>query len=117
MEAITFQKYLRFSPRKLAKLASPLSNMSVEGALEMMRQLPSPRTRFLEKAIKSAFANLRVKKEGELNESEAFIKSIVVEQSYRLKRLKPRARGRADIIQRRFSHLKCVVTDEPGYVD
>ncbi len=112
MEGIAYQKYLRGSPKKLTRLVSSLRNMSVEKALAVMRQLPSTHTRLVEKAIKSAYANLNVKKDGELNESDAFVKLIIVEQSFRLKRLNPRARGRADIIQRRFSHLKCVVTDE-----
>lgn len=111
MDGVTYQKYLRASPKKLAKLVSPLRRMSVESALALMQSLPSIHTRLLERAIKSAYANLKVKKEGDLNESEAFIKSIVVEQSFRLRRLNPRARGRADIIHRRFSHIKCVVTD------
>ena len=112
MEGFTYQKYIRVSPKKLRKLASPVCNMSVESALGVMRELPSPHTRVVTKAIKSAYANLKVKKDEEMNEKEAVIKSIIVEQSFRLKRLNPRARGRADMIQRRFSHLKCVVRDK-----
>jgi large subunit ribosomal protein L22 len=111
MEGFAYQKYIRVSPKKFVRLVSPLRGMSVEEALAVMRQLPSPHTRMVIKAIKSAYANLKVKKEEDISEEAAVIKSFNVEQSFRLKRLNPRARGRADITQRRFSHLKCVVTD------
>lgn len=112
MEGFTNQKYIRVSPKKLRRIVSPVRNMSVESALGVMHALPSPHTRVIIKAIKSAYANLKVKKDEEISEKEAVIKSVIVEQSIRLKRLNPRARGRADIILRRFSHLKCVVTDK-----
>ncbi|OYD14186.1 50S ribosomal protein L22 [candidate division WOR-3 bacterium JGI_Cruoil_03_44_89] len=111
MEGFAYQKYLRVSSKKLGRLVSSLRGMNVEEALAVMRQLPSPHTRLVIKAIKSAYANLTVKKEEDISEEEAVIKTLVVEQSFRLRRLNPRARGRADIIHRRFSHLKCVVTD------
>ncbi len=111
MEGVTYQKYLRVSPKKLRRLVSPLHNRSVEEALALMQHLPSTHTVKIAKAVKSAYANLKVKKDEEILEKDAFIKSIIVEQSFRLKRVNPRARGRADIIQKRFSHLKCVVTD------
>jgi len=112
MESFAYQKYLRISSKKLVRLVSPLRGMSVEEALAAMQQLPSPHTNLVAKAIKSAYANLKVKKEEDISEKDAIIKSVIVEQSFRLKRLNPRARGRRDIIHRRFSHLKCVVTDE-----
>jgi len=112
MEGFAYQKYIRVSPKKLTRLISPLRGMSVEEALGVMRELPSPHTRLVTKAIKSAYANLKVKKEEDISDEKAVIKSFIVEQSFRLKRLNPRAKGRADIILRRFSHLKCVVTDE-----
>ena len=40
------------------------------------------------------------------------IKSLIVNQGMRLKRIKPRARGRADRITKPTCHIEIILTDE-----
>ena len=47
-----------------------------------------------------------------MNDSELSVSSIIVNQGMRLKRMKPRARGRADRIIKPTCHIEIILTEE-----
>ncbi len=101
-------KYLRVSPKKLRKVAGIVNNLGVNEAMFLLQSIPNKGAKYILKGIKSAVANIKFK-EGEVDEELMTVKQVLVEDGPRMKRLLPRARGRADIILRRFSHLKILV--------
>ena len=48
-----------------------------------------------------------------LNPDDLYILNIVADDSFRMKRMKPRSHGRAAYIMRRYCHVTVVVSDDP----
>jgi large subunit ribosomal protein L22 len=111
MEATSIQKYVRVSPKKIVRLTKAVKGRRVKDALAILRVLPGRNTLYLSRAINSAYSNLKVLKEGDIDEDSVYIKSLEVGRGPVMKRIKPRAQGRADIIRRPLSHIKVVVTE------
>lgn len=75
-------------------------------ALEVLQFSPKAAARPIEKAIRSALANL-MQGEGarEINPDETVVRTIFVDEGPTMKRYLPRAMGRATLIRKRTSHL------------
>ena len=66
----------------------------------------------LDKVLKSAVANLREKKPNEIVDSENIrINSIMVDEGPKIKRIRPRAQGRAYRIEKNLCHMTVSVSD------
>ncbi|MFQ6090548.1 MAG: 50S ribosomal protein L22, partial [Candidatus Bipolaricaulia bacterium] len=79
-------------------------------ALRIVRFSKKKAARFVLKALESAIAN--AENNHDMDADELWIKEAYVDEGPSLKRLKPRARGSADIIRHRTSHITVVVSDE-----
>ena len=66
--------------------------------------------RFVEKLLKSAMANAEQKKA--MNPEEMKIVTACVDQGPVMKRVVPRAMGRANVIRKRTSHITLVLSEE-----
>ena len=64
----------------------------------------------VEKALRSAIANAENNDKADID--LLFVKSIIVNQGMRLKRMKPRARGRADRIIKPTCHIEIILSDQ-----
>ncbi len=106
-------KYVRISPFKVRLVADLVRGKSVREALNILHFSPRGASLPVEKAIRSAVANA-VEKSGEPSgEMEDMIVSeIYVNEGPTLKRIRPRAMGRADRIMKRASHITIVVSSE-----
>jgi large subunit ribosomal protein L22 len=64
----------------------------------------------IKKLLESAIANAENNSNSDIDKLS--IKSIIVNQGMRLKRMKPRARGRADRIIKPTCHIEIILTEE-----
>lgn len=104
MTAVKSQaKWLKIAPRKLGRVAKLLRGKLAAEALGMLALMPQKGARFLEKTVKSAVAN--AKNNYKLKEENLIVAEAFVNKGVTLKRMQPRAKGRAFPIQKRTSHL------------
>lgn len=114
MEGIAYQKYVRCSPKKLRRLAAPLKNKGVVEAESILKLAPSPSAMHIFKAIHSAASNLRSKMGVDAPEySDLMITELRIDSAPVWKRLKLRARGRADLMLKHNSHIRVRVVEHP----
>jgi len=109
MEARAVAKYVRVSPRKARLVVDAIRGKNVNEALKIVQLSSKKAARTIRKTLESAIANAE-------NNYDVDVDSLVVvraavDMGRSLRRLKPRAYGRADIIRRPTSHVTIVVGD------
>jgi large subunit ribosomal protein L22 len=106
MEAKAVARYVRVAPRKARLVVDLIRGKSI------LRFSPRAAAEIVEKVLNSAVANaernLHVKSE------ELFVGSTFVDEGPTLKRIQPRAMGRAFRINKRTSHITVVVKQREG---
>lgn len=115
MEGRCVSKFVRVSPAKARRIADLVINKDVIVAISVLEHMPNRAALPLKKAIKSAASNI-ISQAGEIKvkEEDLFLKSIRVDtgSSKYMRRLRPRAMGRADVIRHRTSHIFVVVAEK-----
>jgi len=101
---------VRIAPRKLRLVVDLVRGKSVEEALQILSVARKRGVPVVEKLIKSAKANA-VNNMG-LNENGLVIGQIYVNEGVTMKRIRPRARGRADRLSKRTSHAHVVLSEK-----
>jgi large subunit ribosomal protein L22 len=114
MEARAVSRFTRISPRKARLVADLIRGKNVEDALAILALTPKKASPILRKAVISAAANVRDKDDEDRRkkDSEIFIKEIRIDEGPTLKRIRPRAQGRAFRINKRTSHINVTVGTE-----
>ena len=100
-------RHARISASKVRPLATLIRGKQVDDALAILRFQPQRGARMLEKVLKSALGNAedrRAPNIGGLKVVEAR-----VDGGPMFKRLRPRARGMAHVIKKRFAHITVAV--------
>ncbi len=112
MEAKALGRNLRISPLKLRRVVNQVRGRSVEEAFFVLKSLSDKAAKITFKVLTSALANFK-QLSGEVRPdlSKLKIKKIYVNQARVLKRIMPRARGRADVIRRQSSHLYVMIEE------
>lgn len=107
MEAKAVAKYIRISPSKARQVVDLIRGKSVLEARAILKFAPNKGSELVVKVLNSAVANA----EHNLNLSgdDLYISKCYVDQAPTLKRFKPRAMGRADVMRRRTSHITVIV--------
>lgn len=103
-------KNLRIAPRKVRLVADVVRGMHVNAAIAQLQVTSLRSSEPLEKLIKSAIANA---KEQSMNTENLVVKTIFVDKGMMLKRFRPRARGSASEIQKKFSHVTLILEESP----
>jgi large subunit ribosomal protein L22 len=109
MEVSATAKYLPVSARKVRLVLDQLPGKRIDEAMVMLRFLPTPHARLVEKVVKSAAAN--AENNYALDADELRIKRAYAGEARTLKRFKAKARGRVAPILRRTSHVTVVVEE------
>lgn len=109
MEVRAKSKFIKVSTQKAALIATLIRGKKVNEAVEILRYMPRNGARLFLKVLKSAVANAEQKKVIDID--NLYVKSACAERSFMLKRVMPKAMGRADSFRKRYSHLT-VVLDE-----
>lgn len=94
------------SARKMRLVADMVRGTDVNQALAMLKFSPKEASFRLEKLVLSAISNWQVKHEDErVEDAELIVKEIKVDEGRTLKRIRPRAQGRAYRIRKRSCHV------------
>jgi len=110
LQARAKQKHLRIAPRKVRLVADAVRGDNVAKALKRLEFTNKGSAPEVAKVIKSAAANIRDKfQEARLDNADLEIKEIFVNEGSTLKRIQPRAMGRANEIRKRTCHVNVVV--------
>ncbi|MFN2366490.1 MAG: 50S ribosomal protein L22 [Desulfurivibrionaceae bacterium] len=110
MEAKALAKQIRISPQKARLIADLVRGRNVETALNTLRFMPKKGARILRKIIESALAN--ASQNEAIDVDTLYIKKISVDGGPMLKRIMPRAQGRATRILKRSSHITVVLDEQ-----
>ena len=108
MEARAYLRNERIAPRKVKIVLDLIRNKPADEAAAILKYTPKAACEPLEKLLKSAMANAENK---DMDTSRLYIASCHVDQGPTLKRIRPRAQGRAYRIEKRTSHIS-IVLDE-----
>lgn len=113
MEVRAVGKRLRVPPRKARIVANEVKGKHAIVALAELRYHPSKGARLIRKVLRSAVGN--AVENHNLEPDSLIVRNILVDEGWRLKRLKARAQGRGNIILRRTSHITVVLEDGPPF--
>ena len=110
MEARAELKYLRISPRKVKIVLDLIRNKPVNLAMAILKHTPKAACEDLQKLLKSAMAN--AENNHNMDVSQLYVAECSVSQGPILKRIRPRAQGRAFRIDKKTSHIKLVLKEK-----
>ncbi len=98
------------SPRKMRLVADMIRGVEVNHALDLLKYSSKEASRAMEKLLLSAIANWQSKNESaKIEESNLYVKEILVDQARTLKRIRPAPQGRAHRIRKRSNHVTIAV--------
>ena len=110
MEAKAIAKTVRVTPRKARLVLDLIRGRDVAEAEAILKLTPKgacePVLKVLNSATANAVHNLDLKREN------LFVKECYANDSIRMKRMLPRAKGRGDVIQKRTCHITVVVAEK-----
>ena len=109
MEARAIARYLRVSPLKARQVADLVRGKDVKEALGILRYTNKNSSPLISKVVKSAIAN--AEHNYDMDSDELYISEIQINEGPTLKRMKPRAYGRADVRRHRTSHITVVLRE------
>src|SRR5437588_8239061 len=114
MNTVANARFLRVSARKARLVLDQIRGKSVGEALATLEFTPRAAARLIEKVLRSAVANAEHNHQVR-NLDDLRVVRAVADGGPSMKRVQPRAMGRAFFIKHRTSHLTIAVSDErPG---
>ena len=109
MEAKAYLRDLRISPRKVSIVLDLIRNKDVATAAGILANTPKAASLPVAKLLKSAIAN--AENNNGMNKDNLYIAACYADKGPTMKRVQPRAQGRAYRIEKRMSHIT-IVLDE-----
>lgn len=110
MKTSAIAKYVRISPRKVHFICQEIRGKQVDEALAFLMFTPKKGARILSDVLKSAVAN--AEHNFEADREKLIVKEAFANEGQRMKRYRPKAKGKAYPIIKRTSHIGVVVADE-----
>ncbi|HCP14340.1 MAG TPA: 50S ribosomal protein L22 [Peptococcaceae bacterium] len=109
-DAKAIARHVRISPRKARAVIDLIRGKDLREAEAILKFTVHKGTESIGKVLQSAAAN--AEHNFEMNRDALFVKEAYVDGGPVLKRVMPRAMGRADIIKKRTSHITIVVSEK-----
>ena len=109
MEVAAKLKGARISAQKARLVADQVRGMPVEQALNLLEFSNKKAAHIVKKVLDSAIANAENNEGADVDELK--VSSIYVDEGMTMKRIRPRAKGRADRILKRSCHITVKVAD------
>ena len=107
--AIAKDNMVRISPQKLSVIIRNIVNMKASNAIDQLKFSQKRVSKHILKVLNSAISNAENNKQ--LDIDKLFVKEAFVGKSLRMKRWRPRAKGRAGSIIKPFSKITIVVEE------
>lgn len=109
MEVIAKHNGARISAQKARLVADQIRGKSVGEALNILAFSTKKGAHLVKKVLESAIANAEHNEGADID--ELHVSAIFVDEGMTMKRIRPRAKGRADRILKRSSHITVKVAD------
>lgn len=110
MEVAARLRFARISPQKCRLVADQIRGLPVERALQILSFSPKKAAAVVKKVLESAIANAEHNEGADIDELK--VSRIYVDEGPMMKRIRPRAKGRANRILKRTSHITVLVGDK-----
>ncbi len=110
MEVAAKLKGARISAQKARLVADQIRGRSVGEALDILNFSTKKGAHLVRKLLESAIANAENNEGADVDELS--VATIYVDEGMTMKRIKPRAKGRADRILKRSCHITLAVADQ-----
>ena len=110
MEARAYLRNERIAPRKVKIVLDLIRNKPVDVALATLELTPKAASPIVAKLLKSAIAN--AENNNGMSRDEHYVSECYVNAGPTLKRIMPRAKGRAFRILKRTSHITIAVSEK-----
>jgi len=105
-------RYVHMSPTKVRRVVALIKDRSVQEALDILRFSPQAAAQPLFKVVASAAAN--AENNLDLDPDTLVVAAAYADEGPTLKRIRPRAQGRAYRIRKRTSHITVEVESQPA---
>jgi len=109
MEVAAHMRGAQLSAQKARRVVDLVRGKSVEDALDILAFSTQKGAAIVKKVLESAVANAEHNEGADVDELK--VSTIFVNEGLSLKRIKPRAKGRADRIVKRTCHITVKVAD------
>lgn len=109
MEVIAKHNGARISAQKARLVADQIRGKSVGEALNILAFSTKKGAHLVKKVLESAIANAEHNEGADIDELR--VSAVFVDEGMTMKRIRPRAKGRADRILKRSSHITVKVAD------
>lgn len=108
MEATAKATHVRIAPRKVQIVLDLIRNKPCDEAMAILKYTPKAACEPLYKLLKSAMANAEMKN---MDVTRLYVAACSVDQGPTLKRIRPRAQGRAYRINKKTSHINLTLKE------
>lgn len=105
-------KNLRISAQKVRLAANKIRGKSVPKAIEILTYAETKSAKLMLKTLESAIANAEHNEGADID--ELVVSECYVDEGATMKRMRARAKGRANQILKRSSHITVKLSDETG---
>jgi len=109
MQAMAKLKYARISAQKARLVADQIRGLHVEKALNTLAFSTKKGAPLIKKVLESAIANAEHNEGADIDELK--VASVMIDEGPTMKRIRPRAKGRAARILKRTSHITLTVAE------
>lgn len=103
-------KFVRISDTKVRIVLDQIKGKGVIEAMGILKYSPRYAAEIIEKVLKSAIAN--AVNNNELDENNLYVADVVANQGPTLKRIRPRAQGRAYRINKKTAHISIYLDEK-----
>ena len=110
MEAKAYLRHARIAPRKVQIVLDLIRGQETKKAMSILKYTNKAATEYLDKLLKSAIAN--AEHNHNMSVDNLYIAECFVSQGPSLKRIRPRAQGRAFRVLKRTSHVTLVLREK-----
>ena len=110
MEAKAYLRHVRIAPRKVQIVLDLIRNKPVDVAMAVIKNTPKAACEPLEKLLKSAIAN--AENNHNMSKDSLYVVECYVTPGPTMKRIRPRAQGRAFSVLKRSSHITLVLKEK-----
>ena len=110
MEATAKATYVRISPRKVQIVLDLIRNQPADKAMAILQYTPKAACEPVMKVLKSAIAN--AENNNGMKAENLYVAECYANKGPTMKRIRPRAQGRAYRIEKRMSHITIVLDEK-----